>query len=160
MTFYEDLGLESFGDLALGTGVGALIALGIGFLVLILLAVYIYHSWAWFTIAKKLKHKKEWVAWIPIANVALILHLGKFHWAWIFLILIPIVGWIALLVLFIIATWRVFEKRNYPGWFSLSSIIPEIGALLYLIAIGFVSWKDKGESTRKVIRKTSKKKKR
>ena len=70
----------------------------------------------------------------------MILQLGGFNWAWIFLILIPIFGWIALTVLLVIATWRIFEKRKYPGWFSLSIIIPKIGLILYLIAIGFVAW--------------------
>ena len=72
----------------------------------------------------------------------MILQLGGFHWAWIFLILIPFLGWIPLAVLFIIANWRIFEKRKYPGWFSLSMIIPEVGCILYGVAIGFVAWKD------------------
>ena len=109
----------------------------------IILAVYVYSSFAWMTIAKKLKYKHPWFAWIPIVNVAMILQLGEFHWAWIFLILVPILGWLALMVLVIIATWRIFEKRKYPGWFSLSTLIPKAGAILYLIAIGFVAWKDK-----------------
>lgn len=157
MTFHDSIGAESVSDFALGTGFGALVALGIGLLVLLALAVYIYHSWALFTIAKKLKHKKPWIAWIPIANGALVLHLGRFHWAWIFLILIPIAGWIALFVLYIIAMWRIFEMRNYPGWFSLSLVIPKVGSVLYLIAIGFVAWGDKDKRTKKVVRKKSKK---
>jgi len=95
------------------------------------------------TIARKLKFRRAGIAWIPIVKGAMILHLGRFHWAWIFLILIPIAGWIALLVLLIIANWRIFEERRYPGWFSLSMIIPQIGHVLYLIAIGFVAWADK-----------------
>ena len=102
-----------------------------------------YFAFAWMTIAKKMKYKHPWLAWIPIANLAMILQLGGFHWAWIFLALVPIVGWIALLVMSIIATWRIFEKRKYPGWFSLSLIIPKVGGILYLIAIGFVAWAKK-----------------
>jgi len=122
---------------------GALMALGIFIISLLFVGLYVYSSFAWYTIAKKLKNKNAWVAWVPIANIGLVLQLGGFHWAWVFLILIPILGWIALGVLSIIATWRIFEKRKYPGWFSLSVIIPEVGGLLYLIAIGFVAWKDK-----------------
>lgn len=122
---------------------GFLIGLGILFVVIIFLAFYIYIALAWMTIARKLKYKHAWLAWIPFANVAMILQLGEFHWAWVFLILIPILGWIALTVLCIIATWKIFEKRKYPGWFSLSMIIPKVGGILYLIAIGFVAWKDK-----------------
>ena len=122
---------------------GAILALGLAVAIVIVLALYIYFAMAWMTIANKLKYKRAWLAWIPIANVAMILQLGGFNWLWIFLILIPILGWIALAVLAIIATWRIFEKRNYPGWFSLSMIIPEVGGILYMIAIGFVAWSDR-----------------
>jgi len=122
---------------------GGLLLLGILFILIIIGFIYVYSSWAWMTIAKKLKYKKAWLAWIPIANGAMILQLGGFHWAWIFLIFLPILGWIPLFVLIIIATWRIFEKRKYPGWFSLSMVIPKLGGLVYLVIIGFVSWKDR-----------------
>jgi hypothetical protein len=122
---------------------GAIMAFGIIIAIILSLAVYVYFALAWQTIAKKLKHKYPWLAWIPFANISLILQMGGFHWAWVFLILIPIIGWLALTVLCIIATWKIFEKRKYPGWFSLSMIIPQVGGILYLIAIGFVAWKDK-----------------
>ncbi len=115
---------------------GALIAAGL------IIAVYVYFALAWSTIARKLKHKYPWLAWIPFANISLILEIGGFHWAWVFLLLVPIFGWLALLVLTIIATWKIFEKRNYPGWFSLAVLIPKVGGLFYLIAIGFVAWKE------------------
>ena len=123
-------------------GIGFLMMLGF-FMFLIMLAVYIYFSLAWMTIARKLKYKDSWLAWIPIANFAMILQLGGFRWAWVFLIVIPIFGWIALAVLMVIATWRIFEKRKYPGWFSLSMLLPWMGGALYLITIGFVAWQDR-----------------
>ena len=143
---YQELlnsGNAQFTDFLAGGIIGALTAIGIIIAILFLIALYIYSSLAWSTIAKKLKYKRHWLAWIPFANVAMILQLGKFHWAWIFLFVIPVIGWIALLVLMVIATWRIFEKRKYPGWFSLSMIIPKVGGILYLIAIGFVAWQDK-----------------
>ena len=120
-----------------------LVAFGVIAIVLVMLATYVYFSISWMTIARKLKYKRAWLAWIPVANLAMIFQLGGFHWAWVFLILIPFFGWIALVVLSIIATWRIFEKRKYPGWFSLSMIIPQIGLVLYFIAIGFVAWQDR-----------------
>ena len=122
-------------------GLGILMTLGL-LMILFILALYIYFSLAWMTIARKLKYKRPWLAWIPIANIAMILQLGEIPWAWTFLILIPVLGWIALFVLTVIATWRIFEKRKYPGWFSLSMIIPWLGKILYLITIGFVAWED------------------
>ena len=120
--------------------IGGLIVFGIAIFVILMAGLYIYFALAWQTTAKKLKHKTPWLAWIPIVNIALILQLGGFHWAWVFLILIPILGWAALFVLMIIANWKIFEKRKYPGWFSLSVIIPQVGGILYLIAIGFLAW--------------------
>jgi len=144
MTFNNLLGMGSEVLDVFSTGaLAALIAIGIFLVIVVSLAFYVYFALAWMTIAKKMKYKHPWLAWIPIANCAMILQLGGFHWAWIFLILIPVVGWLALLVMFIIATWKIFEKRKYPGWFSLSLIIPKVGGILYLIAIGFVAWAKK-----------------
>ncbi len=134
---------EVFTSVFIGGIAGAVIAIGIVFAIFFIAALYAYHALAWMTIARKLKYKNPWLAWIPIANIAMILQLGGFHWAWVFMILVPILGWIALFVLMIIATWRIFEKRKYPGWFSLSVIIPKIGGILYMIAIGFVAWQDR-----------------
>lgn len=127
-------------------GLGALLAMGIMALTMMMLAVYVYSALAWSTIAKKLRYDKPWLAWIPIANVALVLQLGGFHWAWTFLIVIPIVGWIAIAILAIIATWRIFEKRKYPGWLSLiplGGFIPIVGwiaTVAFLIILGMVAW--------------------
>ena len=126
----------------LGGSLGILIALGILAIIIFIVAFYVYTSYTWMLIAKKLKYKKSWLVWIPIANLAMMLQLGGFHWAWVFLILIPILGWIGLFALIIVATWRIFEKRKYPGWFSLALILPSIGGVLHLIVIGFVAWKD------------------
>ena len=130
-------------DIMIGGIIGGLIALGIITIIFLLISLYVYHSWSWMVISRKLKHKHPWLSWIPFASTALRLQLGGFHWAWVFLYLLPIVGWIALFVLLIISYWRVFEKRKYPGWFSLSMIIPKIGLVLYLTAIGFVAFKDR-----------------
>jgi len=119
-------------------------------IVIISLAFYIYFSLAWMTIARRLHYKKAWLAWIPIANIAMVLQLGKkFHWAWVFLILIPIFGWIALWVLAIISVWMIFENLKYPGWLSLAPVIDMVpgmnglGTIASLVILGFVAWKDK-----------------
>jgi len=128
----------------MGAGaIAALVAAGVFIALLFLAALYVYTSLAWRTIARKLKYERDWIAWIPIVRSAMILQLGGFHWAWIFLLLIPVAGWIAFLVLSIIAMWRIFTKLKHPGWFSLGIIIPRIGGILYLIAIGIVAWSKK-----------------
>jgi len=100
----------------------ALLAMGGAILALALVAgvaLYVYLALVLSTIAKKLDHPNPWLAWIPFANIALVLQMGNFHWAWIFLILVPFVGAIVIGILATIAAWRIFEKRKYPGWLAL-----------------------------------------
>jgi hypothetical protein len=132
--------------------IGGLMGLIAGMVVVAIIvgiALYIYMALALQTIGKKLNYKNNWLAWIPIANYAMILELGGFHWALVFLLLIPFLGWAAVAVLQFIALWRIFEKRNYPGWLILIlllSIIPLLGFLAiiaYLIIFGMVAWKDR-----------------
>lgn len=116
---------------------------------LLVFAIYwVYTSFAWKEIGRKVKYKKDWLAWIPFARTAMILQMGDFHWAFVFLWLIPLLGWIPLGILIIIATWRIFEARKYPGWLALIpiiSILPYIGYLAgiaHLVILGLVAWKD------------------
>ncbi len=140
--------IETLKNVIASSVIGAWILGAIVFLVIIAVAFWIYTSLAWATIGKKLKHKNPWIAWIPFARTGLILELGKFHWAFAFLYLVPIIGWAALAVLCIIAHWKIFETRNYPGWFALipiASLIPIVGGLAgitYLVILGIVAWKD------------------
>ena len=144
---WTDWNLTSPQDFLVGGAFGAAFAAVLFILVLILIAIYLYFAWAWYTIAKKMKHKKPWLAWIPLANIALWLQLGGFHWAWGFLLIIPIAGWIAVAILFIIANWRVFEMLKYPGWLALAPLLDlifgGIGTLAYGIIIGIVAWRKK-----------------
>ena len=141
---YEDIITSMWGPGALAL-ISALLVLWI----IVELAVYVYTAWAWMTIGNKLKYKKSWLAWIPIANIAMILQLGGFHWAWVFLVLVPVLGWIALLVLCIIATWRIYEKRKYAGWLALApllSAVPVVGwlaSIANLVILGLVAWKNR-----------------
>jgi hypothetical protein len=131
----------------IGGFLGALIAIGIITLIIIVVVVWVYNSLTWMKIAKKQKYKHPWLAWIPIANWAMILEMGGFHWAWVFLILLIGIGWIPLLVLLTISLWKIFEKARYPGWLSLSNplrIVPFLSAaawVIYLVVIGLVAWK-------------------
>ena len=114
------------------------------FAFLFFVGFYIYFAFAWSKIARKKKHPRPWLAWIPFANVALILQLGNFRWGLVFLYLIPVLGWIALWILLIIANWRIYESLKYPGWLALAPIAdtpaPGLGSLAYLAIIGVVAW--------------------
>ena len=139
--------IQHFGEASksffVGSFLASIFAVSLVLFFVFLIGVYIYFALAWSTIAKKLKYKYPWLAWIPVANISLILSLGGFHWAWVLLLLVPVFGWVALLILAVIATWKIFEKRKYPGWLSLALLVPKVGMLLHAVIIGFVAWKEK-----------------
>jgi hypothetical protein len=125
--------------------IGAMIA----FVVVLAVGLWIYTSFAYMEIAKKLKYKHPVLAWIPFAREAMLLQMGGFSWAWIFLALVPILGWIALAVLYYISLWRIFEKRKYSGWLALvglAGMLPYLAvfaSVAHFIILGFVAWQDK-----------------
>jgi len=129
-------------------GVGSIIGLLAGlvvFIVLLSIALYVYYAFVWMTIARKLKYKYPWLAWIPIANFFLVPILAKKDWTWGFIFLVPIAN----VVFFFIWTWNIFEQRKYPGWLALiplAGFVPVVGGLAglaYLVVLGLVAWKDK-----------------
>ncbi len=125
---------------------GVLIAASLTIILIFAAVFYVYFSFAWMTIADKLKHRHAWLAWVPMVRTALILDLGKLPWPLVFLYLIPVLGWVAIFILLIVAKWNIFERRNYPGWLSLSSIImmiPKAGIMLYAVVLGFIAWGDR-----------------
>jgi len=131
-------------DFGVGNMIGLLAGL-IVFIVLLSIALYVYYAFVWMTIARKLKYKYPWLAWIPIANFFLVPILAKKDWTWGFMFLVPIAN----IVFFFIWTWNIFEQRKYPGWLALiplAGFIPVVGGLAglaYLVILGFVAWKDK-----------------
>jgi len=128
---------------------GALSAFFAAFLIaaiIIAIALYVYFALVLSTLAKKLKHGDiAWLAWIPIANLALFPILADKEWPWVFIFLVPIVN----IVFMIIWTWAIFEKRKYPGWLALIplvSFIPIIGwlaGIANLVILGLVAWADR-----------------
>jgi len=116
---------------------GALVAIGL----------YVYFALALSTIAKKLKFKNPWLAWIPVANLFLLPLLTKRHWAWGFLLFVPFVN----IVFLIICLWDLYEKRGVDGRWSLLVLghfapyatIPllSLGAFIAnLLLLGYVAW--------------------
>jgi len=130
----------------IGGGMLALAGVALAFVLLIFVALYIYMALVLSTIAKKLKKGDiAWLAWVPIAQIAILPILAKKEWYWVFIMLIPIVN----IVFAIIWTWNIFEQRKYPGVLSLVpllSIIPLLGwlaGIAQLIIWGLVAWKDR-----------------
>lgn len=129
----------------MGAFFGAFMAVGL----VIMLALYVYFAFAWMVILKKIGYHTPWLSWIPIVQLVPLLEEGGFHWAWIFVMLVPFLGWLTVGVMAIIGAWKIFEKLKYPGWLTLvplGGIIPFIGWLFSiagLVIIGMVAWKDR-----------------
>lgn len=111
-------------------------AMGAFFLVFLVfgLAFYVYISLALQTIATKTHTENPWLAWIPIANIILMLNIAKKPLWWILLFFIPLVG-----IIFMVIVWMaVAEARGKPNWWGILMIVP----LVNLVVPGYLAWVD------------------
>ncbi len=109
---------------------GAFVIFGI----IVGLGAYIYFSLALQTIAKKTNTPNGWLAWIPIANLFLMLNISKKPLWWFILLLIPLVN-----LIFTIIVWMgIAEARNKPNWWGIMLIVP----LVNIIVPGYLAWAD------------------
>ena len=104
------------------------------FFVVCSLAMYVYVALALSTIAQKTNTENGWLAWIPIANVILMLNIARKPVWWILLCLIPLVN----IVIFIIVWMGIAEARNKPSWWGVLMIVP----IVSIIVPGYLAWSD------------------
>jgi hypothetical protein len=104
------------------------------FILVIAAAAYVYMALALSTIATKTNTENPWLAWIPIANIVLMLNIARKPIWWIVLFLIPIVS----LVIGIIVWMSIAEARRKPNWWGILLIVPVVG----LIVPGYLAWAD------------------
>jgi len=99
-----------------------------------LVAMYVYIALALQTIAQKTNTENGWFAWIPIANIILMLTIAKKPIWWIVLFLIPLVS----IVMAILVWMAIAEERNKPSWWGIMVIVP----VMNLIMPGYLAWSD------------------
>ena len=97
-------------------------------------AVYVYMALALQTIARKTNTKNDWLAWIPIANIILLLEIARKPLWWLLLLVIPLVN----VVISIVVWVGVAEARGKPSWWGLLMIVPGVN----LIVPGYLAWGD------------------
>jgi hypothetical protein len=102
------------------------LVLGLGF--------YAYFSLALQTIATKTATANGWLAWIPIANLFLLLSVARKPLWWFLLFLIPLVN----LIILIIVWMAVAEARHKPNWWGILLIVPVVN----IIVPGYLAWAD------------------
>jgi uncharacterized protein DUF5684 len=101
---------------------------------IIFLVAYVYHALALQTIATKTSTENGWLAWIPIANLILMLNIGKKPIWWIILFFIPLVGFVMLVLVWM----GIAEARNKPNWWGILIIVPVVN----IIVPGYLAWSD------------------
>jgi len=104
------------------------------FMFVIFVAFYIYFALALQTIANKTNTENPWLAWIPIAQIILMLNIAKKPIWWIILFFIPLVG----IVIGVIVFMAIAEARNKPSWWGILIIVP----IVNLIVPGYLAWSD------------------
>jgi Family of unknown function (DUF5684) len=117
----------------------SLVAAGLGagvfmFLLVICVGAYVYMALALQTIANKTNTPNAWLAWIPIANLILMIQIAKKPIWWIVLFLIPIVN----IVIAIMVWMGVAEARGKPSWWGILTIVP----VANLVVPGVLAWSD------------------
>jgi hypothetical protein len=98
------------------------------------LAAYVYISLALQTIATKTSTPNGWLAWIPIANIFLMLSVAKKPMWWFLLFLIPLVN----IVIAIMVWMAVAEARHKPNWWGIMTIVPFVN----IVVPGYLAWSD------------------
>lgn len=96
--------------------------------------IYVYMALALMTIATKTNTPNGWLAWIPIANLFLMLTIAQKPAWWIVLCLIPLVN----IVIFIIVWMAIAEARHKPNWWGILMLVP----LVNFIVPGYLAWSD------------------
>ena len=104
-----------------------------GILVLLFeLGIYVYFALAFQTIAKKTNTPNDWMAWVPILNMWLMIQVaGKEPW-WIVVCLIPLANIVAIIMIMM----PVAEKMGKPNWWGILMIVPFVN----LIVPGYLAW--------------------
>lgn len=103
-------------------------------MLVILAAGYVYLALALQTIAKKTGTQNAWLAWIPLANIFLMLDIAKKPMWWFLLFLVPLVN----LVMGVLVWMAVATARRKPEWWGILSIVP----IVNLVVPGYLAWSD------------------
>ena len=100
----------------------------------VLLIGYVYMALALQTIADKTSTQNAWLAWIPIANIFLMLDIAKKPMWWFILFLVPVVN----IVIAIMVWMGIAVARQKPDWWGILMIVP----VANFVVPGYLAWAD------------------
>ncbi len=125
--------VPAFADEPNAAGVAAL-GLFMVFGLVVFAAFYVYAALTLQAIAKRTNTENGWLAWIPIANIILMLNIAKRPIWWIVLCFIPLVN-----VAILIIVWMdIATACKKPGWWGVLTIVP----IANLVIMGMLAWAD------------------
>ena len=101
------------------------------------IAAYIYGAVCLMVIAKKTNTPNGWLAWIPIANIYLMLKIADKPIWWLILIFIPCINFVWI-VLGIFVWMAIAERRGHPSWWGILTIVPLVG----IVVPGYIAFVD------------------
>jgi len=101
---------------------------------------YVVYGWLLYRIGKRLGYDRPWFAWIPFANMYMIVELSNREnsWFWIILItsFIPCINLVGT-VMMIICFMDIAEKCGKENWWGILIIIPIVGwVVMYILGSG------------------------
>ncbi len=97
-----------------------LMAMMSGFTLIFLIVFYIYASVCLYLIAKKTGVSNPWLAWIPLANLWVMVTAAGKEWWWILLMFVPLVG-----VAVVVYLWMcITENVGKDKWLGLLIMVP------------------------------------
>jgi len=103
------------------------------------IALYLYSAYCLYHIAKKTNTENEWLAWIPLANIYLMVKIARLPVWWLLVFLtafIPVLNLLAIVLLGYI-WWKIAEERRRPGWWGILMLIGPINlVIIWFLAFG------------------------
>jgi len=117
---------------------GAETGMGLGFTIFWFALFYVYPALCYHMIAKKTNTSPAWLAWIPIANVVLMLMIAEKPIWWIVLLFIPFVNIIWLFVFMVLVHMSMAERRGKPAWLGILAILGPV----YFVIIGYLAFSE------------------
>ncbi len=137
-TSNEEYNYDGLTEAETGAGIMATLFGGAMLFVSIIcsLGMYIFMALTLMKTAQRLGAENTWYAWIPILNTILLFKLGEQNPWLILLALIPGIGALIVLILTIIATMKICEKRDYDKLLGLLMLVPVANLVLW----GMLAW--------------------
>jgi hypothetical protein len=93
---------------------------------------YVYGALCLHKIANKTITKYGWLAWIPLANLFLMLMIARRPLLWSLLFFVPLVNFIFLIILWM----EIAKLRNKPAWLGVLMILPFVN----LVILGYLAF--------------------